>query len=1024
MSRIGVVSLSLIALAVIVFGQTPTYPYYLKNFAGAFPLGDGGPATSALLYNPYAAAADTAGNLYILDSNNYRIRKVAPDGKISTYAQINLYGYDLKMAFDGTLYVAGEARVIKISPSGTPTVVAGTGNYGYSGDGGPATSAQVGTASGVVLDGAGNFYFSDYSFPSNRVRMVTTDGKIKTIAGSGGYTFNGDNQLATSANLYFPKGVAVDSSGSVYVADSYNYRIRKFTVGGNITTIAGNGSNGPPVDGPATGRIGIPSGLWIDASNNLYATDAEYGAVMKIAPDGTMKRVAGNLSPYSVPGDGVATSVSLLSPWNVSMDKSGNLLIAEYSHRIRKVTPDGNLTTIAGMVHFGGDSDLAVSAILNQPSGLALDGQGNLFIADGYNYRIRKVTPDGTISTIAGTGIPGVPSNGAQATNAAVPYINAMTADGQGNLYIASNYQALKIGTDGIVSVIAGTGANGNGGDGALATAATFRGITGIAVDNSGNVYLADGYANRIRMVAADTGIVTAFAGTGSRGSLGDGALATSASLNLYGYPAPLAVDKKGNVYIGDGQNYKVRMVSEGLISTVVGNGSLGLPDGSQAASSPFPGALSMAFDAAGNLYIAADYGGTYRLSGGVIRRISGNANNVLVDGTPALSVNFFGTDIKVDGNGDIYAADSENNAIRKLMVNSPSSFVSADGDKQSGQVGQALVRPLKVQLLGRLGFAISGMTVTFAVTSGDATLTATNTQTDGTGSAGVGLVLGNAGNVVVTATVPGTSLPVVQFTATALPICSVAIPKVISANSAGDFGGSTAFAPGSWLEIKGTNLAQSTRLWSGADFKGPSAPTVLDGVSVTINGKPAIVEYVSPGQLNVQAPADATTGPVQLVVATASSASCESVPFTIQEAAVAPGLLAPTSFNIGGKQYLVALFSDGVTYVGNPNLIRGVPFRPAAPGDIITAYGIGFGDVSPAAPPGYIVGGANTLPNLTISFGETPSNVAYAGLAPGTVGEYQFAFTVPTVSDGDYAVTFQLGSTKVSQSLYLTVHR
>jgi uncharacterized protein (TIGR03437 family) len=212
--------------------------------------------------------------------------------------------------------------------------------------------------------------------------------------------------------------------------------------------------------------------------------------------------------------------------------------------------------------------------------------------------------------------------------------------------------------------------------------------------------------------------------------------------------------------------------------------------------------------------------------------------------------------------------------------------------------------------------------------------------------------------------------------------------------------------------------------LWTSADFTGTLAPTVLDGVSVRINGKPAFVEYESPGQLNVQAPADTASGPVPITVTTASTTTCTSAAVTVQEAATAPGLLAPAGLKVGGKQYLAALFADGVTFAGSPDLIPGVPFRPAAPGDVLTTYGIGFGEVSPASPPGYPATGANALPNLSIFFGTTAASVLYGGLAPGTIGEYQFVFTVPDVPNGDYPVSFHVGNVWSTQTVYLTVHK
>jgi len=250
---------------------------------------------------------------------------------------------------------------------------------------------------------------------------------------------------------------------------------------------------------------------------------------------------------------------------------------------------------------------------------------------------------------------------------------------------------------------------------------------------------------------------------------------------------------------------------------------------------------------------------------------------------------------------------------------------------------------------------------------------------------------------------------------------CTLSKPILSSVNSASDFGALPDFASGSVLELKGANLASSTRSWAPGDFKGSNAPTSLDGTSSSINGIASFVYYISPTQIDVQAPADPATGGVPLTVTNCAGTSAA---VTVPKAALAPGMLAPASFNIGGKQYLVALFQDGVTYVGNVGLIAGVPFRPAKPGDSITTYGVGFGSVTPSSPPGVVVAQANSIPDLSISFGSTAAPVSYAGLAVGAIGLYQFNLAIPQVADGDYRITVSVGSTQVQQTLYLTVHQ
>jgi uncharacterized protein (TIGR03437 family) len=249
---------------------------------------------------------------------------------------------------------------------------------------------------------------------------------------------------------------------------------------------------------------------------------------------------------------------------------------------------------------------------------------------------------------------------------------------------------------------------------------------------------------------------------------------------------------------------------------------------------------------------------------------------------------------------------------------------------------------------------------------------------------------------------------------------CTLSAPAITSIASLTDFGSFTTFNSGSWLEIKGTNLATGTRLWEGRDFQGSKAPTSLDGTSVSVNGKPAFMYYISRTQVNVQVPADAALGFVPVTVTNCAGASAA---VTAQKTALAAGILAPASFKIGGKQYAVAQYAD-LTFVGNPNLIAGATFRPGKPGDRITIYGIGFGEVTPAWGPGIVVGQQNSIDGLTIRFGETLATFTYAGLSPGLIGLYQFDIMVPEVPDGDAQIHFNVRGTEVAQTLYLTVKR
>jgi len=263
-----------------------------------------------------------------------------------------------------------------------------------------------------------------------------------------------------------------------------------------------------------------------------------------------------------------------------------------------------------------------------------------------------------------------------------------------------------------------------------------------------------------------------------------------------------------------------------------------------------------------------------------------------------------------------------------------------------------------------------------------------------------------------------------IGFAALLAPIaCLGAVPAISPGGvvSAGAFGGFTSIAPGSWIEIYGSNLAVNTRSWVASDFSGVNAPTSLDGTSVTIAGQQAFVDYISLGQVNAQVPSNVAVGSQQIVV-TAPGGS--SVPYTVTVNAAQPGLLAPSSFNVGGKQYAVALFPDGVTYVLPPGAVAGLSSRRAQPGDTITLYGVGFGPVVPNIPAGQIVQQNNTLAaSLQVGFGTIPATLQYDGLAPDAVGLYQFNVVVPNVPSSDTSpLTFTLGGVAGAQALYLAI--
>ena len=625
--------------------------------------GDGGSAKRASLYHPSGVAVDAAGNLYIADSNNNRIRKVTPGGIISTVAGNGTIVFSgdggpatsaslrapggVTVDTAGNLYIADSFHhvVRKVTPDGNIATVAGNGTQpaGYSGDGGPATSATLNDPSGVAVDAAGTLYIADLN--NHRIRAVTS-GNIATVAGTGINDYTGDGGPATDATLYFPAGVAVDAAGTLYIADSGNSAIRAVT-SGNISTVAGQGSSGYSGDGgPATSaKLHSPLGVAVDGAGKLYIADLKNNVIRVVTPDGNIATVAGN-GTYSYSGDGgPAKSARLSGPLGIAVDASAgaNVYVADANNYvIRAVTSAGIISTVAGngTPGYTGDGGLATSATLSAPNGVALDAAGNLYIADAGSPGnvVRAVTPAGIISTVAGDGTIGYSGDGGPATSAKLSAPNGVAVDASGKLYIAdSNNHVIRAVTPaGIISTVAGNGLNGFSGDGGSAKAASLSVPSGVAVDaGTGNLYIADSTNNRIRVVTP-AGIISTVAGNGAGGYSGDGGSATGAALAT---PSGVAIDLAGNLYIADANNSVIRKVTPGgIISTVAGIGTQHgySGDGGLATSARLATPSGAAVNSAGDLFIADEFNNRIRK----VARVSAEPPAVVAHLTGTLGAN------------------------------------------------------------------------------------------------------------------------------------------------------------------------------------------------------------------------------------------------------------------------------------------------------------------------------------------------------------------------------------------------
>jgi sugar lactone lactonase YvrE len=336
----------------------------------------------------------------------------------------------------------------------TIATIAGTDSAGYNGDNIPALTARLDHPTFLLVDGMDNILFADTD--NHRVRKISPSGIITTIAGTGSSGYNGDGILATDAKLDSPVGIAVDATGNVYIADNYNSRIRKVNGAGIISTIAGKETYGFSGDnGSATAaELDYPHGIAIDGIGNIYIADFNNDCIRKINTAGIISTIAGHGT--NLPGDGgAATSANIKKPYGLAVDSEGNIYFAEWDNgRIRKITTSGIIFTVAGKLG-GADTDHipATSAKVESPAGVAVDEIGNVYFCEAYNHVVRKVT------------------------------------------------------TDGIIRRIAGTGAAGYSGDGGLATDAEFRNPVGICLDNAYNIFVAEFGNSRIRRIQSIVGI-------------------------------------------------------------------------------------------------------------------------------------------------------------------------------------------------------------------------------------------------------------------------------------------------------------------------------------------------------------------------------------------------------------------------------------------------------------------------------------------------------------------------------------
>lgn len=619
----------------------------------------------------------------------------------------------------GNVFVVDEdgGRVWRVDAiAGVPTVVAGTGVGGFSGDGGPATSAQLFLPGGIAVDGLGNVFIADTY--NNRIRQVCSgaagcpSGTIRTIAGTGEFGYSGDGSSAKEAQFRRPEGVAVDGLGNVYVADTSNGVVRQICAGdadcpaGHIRTLVG----------PTVGHddLGLIRDVAVDQLGNLFLTSSnhrivEYCVAHADCPAGTVRTVAGTgVRGHSGDG-GLAVEAKIGRPFSVSVDSTGNVFFADRAnHCIRKVC-GGDAECAAGMIQtvagtgaqagYSGDGMPAVEALLSAPQGVEVDHLGNLFVADTGNRRVRHVCAGdetctgGLIRTLAGTGLRAAGDRG-PATSTPLPYLDGVAVNAAGDVFVSilGRVQEVCAGRidceSGAVRTVAGTGQPGFSGDGGPATSAELH-SGGLVFDVVGNLYIADGVNQRVRQLCAGdeicpAGTIRTVAGTGEQGYSGDGGPATSAQ--IYG-PQDLAFDTAGNLYIAGDSSVRQLCVgdetcSAGEIRTIAGTGVNGSSGNGGPATSARVAPRGIAVDRSGNVYIAEGFKQSVRKvcagdadcpAGTIIRFAGTGGRGPLGDGGPAtLATLLSPMDVEVDDRGNVFIADFSDDRIREVCIDEP----------------------------------------------------------------------------------------------------------------------------------------------------------------------------------------------------------------------------------------------------------------------------------------------------------------------------------------------------------------
>ena len=1008
--------------------------------------GDGKLASVVPIGYINGVATDRAGNVYFTDPLEHLVLRVAPNGILSVIAGNGLAGYSgdggpatsaaiaasdnpdqyVRLIFEqrslggiaidqqGNVYFGDSHRVRMVSPQGIITTVAGGGaktiNTAI-----PATEAALGIVNGLAFDSAGNLYFCE----GNRVRILTPGGTLSTFAGTGTGGFSGDGGPATAAELSQPLGLAFDAPGNLYVADGevaqVSPRIRRINPTGIISTIAGGGTLNP-ANGVAPLKLNLPQigGLAVDSTGAVYGFGAAAGLLFKLSGTSANTFTTTTLitttteEPFmaNVPAStAYVVGLGLFDNSGVAFDGSGNLYVADSRDGyLCKIDTQGILRVAAGNGSYGfsGDGGPALDALIQGPTAMTQTPDGTVYVIDSLNARVRGISPNGVINTVLSA------ANYAPIGNTEV--INGMTSDPGGNLYVLLAHRLLRVAPDGTVTVIVNqNGIVGDKGDNGPALQAQIQSGGSVVRDAAGNLYLSDPNSNRIREVTA-VGTIRTIAGTGVRGFTPDGSVAAGSPIAT---PTALLLDGLGGLYFEESPelglgNEIIRYITPGgVLKTIAGNGQGGFSgDGSQATQAGMIvlERAGLALDKSGNLYIADGFNSRVRVvsPSGVINTFAGNGLMADAgDGGPAQNASFFVPQgLLFDAQGDLLISDAAGNNIRSVLAVPPAISTSPSQLSFSANAGGPKTPPQKLTMsspVSGLAFTLSkspGADWLVLGAQGGFTPQLINLRVDpsnltpGTYNATLTITSPLAAqvtnNVAITLQVAPGNPPQLAVNKTALSFTFAKNPtgtltQLVGVSNAGS--GSLAFSAITQTNNGGT--------WLSASPSNGSA-TAQPQVHIAVTANPAGLKAGTyTGTVTI---ASSTTGETATVLVTLTVSTLDQAIQLSRAAlsfmAVAGGGVVPAhtfavrnigrgtmNFNVstttlaGGQQWLSATPSSGATTSGSPSSIVTVTVNQAG-----LAAGLYYGQVRIDS-----AGAANTPQVATIALQVLP-----AGQDPG----------------------------------------